>query len=172
MPNTTVPAAAIGLPQAAEAHGRIPAGARADVFPADRRTFLRQLVAASALALPVAAAAAAHADADDPIFAAIERHRRLEAEFSRVCGITDEVAAAEEGRTITAADEQVYERVSDAADTGLDALVETVPVTVAGVRAMLAYVFGADLLEDEVRDCCIESVLQSPVLAGGVHAKA
>jgi hypothetical protein len=42
MPNSTVPAAATGLPST-EPHGRVPAGAQANVIPADRRGFLRML---------------------------------------------------------------------------------------------------------------------------------
>jgi hypothetical protein len=152
MPNTPVPAAATGLPIA-------------------RRVFLRQLVAASALTVPVAAAAMAHATAGepDPIFPAIDRHRRLEAAFDDVCRLTDEVAAKQDGREITPSDEELYDHASERADSALAALVGTVPVTVAGVRAMLTYVFSLDSLEDETRDACLASLLRSPALAGGAH---
>ncbi|MGB7089512.1 MAG: hypothetical protein WBL57_06090 [Methylovirgula sp.] len=76
MPQSTVPAAATGLPASTEAHGRIPAGGHATIIPADRREFLRQLAAASVLTIPVAAAAFVHGDPDAEL-------ARLGAEFER-----------------------------------------------------------------------------------------
>ncbi len=146
MPNTSVPAAATGLPQTTAALGRIPAGARASVF-SDRRSLLRALAGAAVLRAAAGletspAAAAESSDAADPVFAAIEKHRQLEAAFSDVCELTDEVAAREEGREITLSDEETYERALAASDEGLEELLAMTPVTVGGIRAMLTYVFN------------------------------
>jgi len=149
MPNSTIPAAATRL-------------------PTHRRAFLRQLTAAAALTVPLAAAAMPYTGESDPIFPAIDRHRRLEVAFGDTCRLTDEVAAREEGRTITAADHEIFERAEDAADEALEVLIATTPTTVAGVRAMLTYVFDHrrfGWLDEEREEACITSVLRSPVLA-------
>jgi len=109
----------------------------------------------------------------DPIFPAIDRHRRLETAFCDVCPLTDEVVAEQEGREITAADHEIHGRAEAEADAALEMLVETVPTTAAGIRAMLTYVFDHRIFgwcDPERDDACIASVLRSPVLAGGGHA--
>jgi hypothetical protein len=169
MPNITIPAAASGLPFT-ERHGRIPAGGRADVIPLDRRSILRQLAALS-FAATVATAAAETAEAD-PIFPAIAEHRRLEAAFGDTCSLIDAVSAREEGRTITTADHERFERAEEAADEALEVLLATTPTTVAGIRAMLTYLFDPRKfawLDDDRERACIAAVLRSPVLAGGAH---
>lgn len=162
-----VSAAATGLPSS-EPRGRIPAGARANII-ADRRAFLRQLAAASALTIPVAAAAVAFADRD-PVFAAIKNHRHLDAVFGEACKLTDEVAAKLEGRIITAAGQEIFDAAESAADEALEVLLATVPTTVAGIRAMLTYVFDKSVFGWQDKDhnqACMAAVLRSPVLAGG-----
>jgi len=132
-----------------------------------RRAMLGR-TAAAALTTPLAAAAIAHAGEPDPIFPAIDRHRRLEVAFGDTCKLTDKVAAQEEGRTITPADYEIFERAEDAADEALEVLIATTPTTVAGVRAMLTYVFDHRIFgwQDEERDdACLASILRSPVLA-------
>jgi hypothetical protein len=169
MPNSTVPAAATGLPSTGP-YGRIPAGAGADLIPLDRRSILRQLAALS-FAATVAIAAAETAKAD-PIFPAIAEHRRLEAAFGDTCSLTDEVAAQESGRTITAAHHEIHGRAEEAADEALEVLLATTPTTVAGIRAMLIYLFDRRKFGWLDKDCdraCIAAVLRSPVLAGGTH---
>ena len=52
-----------------------------------RRAALTALASVSALALPAVAAA----EPLDPIFGAIERHRKAHAAFVEVCGLEDEV---------------------------------------------------------------------------------
>ncbi len=172
MSNTPVPAAATGLPQTTAALGRIPAGAPS-VF-SDRRSLLRALAGAAVLGAAAGletspAAATESSDAIDPVFAAIEKHRRLSAEFSRVCVLTDETPELE-GREPTTAENDLYERAVASEDAALDELVETVPLTVAGIRAMLTHVFDRgifDALDGEQNKACIAAVLRSPVLGGG-----
>ncbi len=191
MPYPQIRAAATGLPVTEQQqggqvvhpsntqphdHGRIPAGARASVF-SDRRSLLRALAGAAVLRAAAGletspAAAAESSDAADPVFAAIEKHRQLEAAFSDVCELTDEVAAREEGREVTPSDEETYERALAASDEGLEELLAMTPVTVGGIRAMLTYVFDRgefDSLDDDLVKACVDAVLRSPVLMGGVN---
>jgi hypothetical protein len=169
MPKSTDSAAAIGLPVSGPL-GRIPAGARANVVPADRRGFLKALAGAAALASSTAALEAVANQ--DPIFAAIETHRRREAEFDDICHLTDGVAAAEEGRQVTEADEAAYELVNGRAEEALESLAAEIPQSVRGIRALLSYF--ADELDlayapAEIVEGCMRSILASPALAGGSH---
>jgi len=79
---------------------------------ANRRVFLRHLGSlpmisggVTLLSQPMTVAEAA-----DPIFAAIERHRIARQTFNEVCTLTDEVEAEFEGRVITAADHEAYDK--------------------------------------------------------------
>jgi hypothetical protein len=157
MPNSTVPAAATGLPCAG-------------VIPLDRRSILRQLAALSFAA--TVGTAATEIVETDPIFPAIAKHRRLETAFGDACSLTDEVAAQESSRTITAADHEMHSRAEEAADEALEVLLATSPTTVAGIRAMLIYLFDRrkfGWLDEDREQACIAAVLRSPVLAGGAH---
>ena len=64
-------------------------------------------IGATAVAAPVALGAVAE---DDPILAAIERHRAALARFNNPSRLTDEVVARTEGRVITDDDRAVWAR--------------------------------------------------------------
>ena len=87
----------------------------------------------------------------DPIFALIERQRRLEAEHESASEQTQDVACRRAG-------------------DGLRQLVSTTPTTVAGVREVLAYVstelgYGQDVPERLID--CMRSCAALPPIVGG-----
>jgi hypothetical protein len=103
----------------------------------NRRAALGALAGVPALALPaVGLAASCH----DPIFAAIERHRAAFAAYCASINPADEVLAAQEGREVTAEDEEALNVASDAEAEALSELVNTAPTTLAGLRAGITYV--------------------------------
>jgi hypothetical protein len=115
MPNDTVSAAAKGLSNS-------------------RRAVLGAIVAASAVASVPAASSIASASAADPVFAAIERHEKARAALCKVCGLTDEATARNEGRQITEADEAIVQAADNAEELALLAVVGTMPQTTAGLN--------------------------------------
>ncbi len=126
----------------------------------ERHTPSRRAMLAGLAAAPVAAI-------DDPIFAAIDRHKDAWRSFLPACNLTDEVLAEQQGREVTEADEAVYEAAGDAEIEALEALIETPPTTKAGARAAIEW-----LLEYN-RGCAPRDVgrfavtlLRSPVLTG------
>ena len=128
-----------------------------------RRLFL---AASSATAVFGALSAAAVAQEADPIYAAIERHKAAWSAFSEACDRTDEVAVHERGGVVTAEDEAFFEAANDAEVVALDALLATAPATIAGVRAVIAYIADFDhacLTENPAK--LLETLLRSPMLA-------
>jgi hypothetical protein len=107
-----------------------------------RRGFLAQAVAAAAggaalgATLPLPVSAQSPRQVGDPIYAIIERHRKLSDRYDAAVGIS---ASLEAGPDFEAADE-----ISGAACTDLinhaDILVRSEPTTLAGVVALLRYV--------------------------------
>jgi hypothetical protein len=75
--------------------------------------------------------AKAEATANDPIFAAIDAHRRAWAELNANCSALD-AAGTEEAK-------REERRLNDAVDAAADKLVEIVPTTIAGVTALLTH---------------------------------
>jgi hypothetical protein len=112
-------------------------------LPADpsRRGFLAQAAVAAAagaalgMALPLPGSAQSPASVQDPIYAAIERHRELSARYDAAVGISGSLV---EGPEFDAADQ-----VTGAACTALldfaDSLVCSAPTTLAGAIALLRY---------------------------------
>jgi len=125
-----------------------------------RRLFLRS---GSAVAVFGALATAAASEAD-PIFAAIERHKKAFSDYGDACKLTDTVAARNEGREITANDEATFDAFSEAEEAALDDLLTLAPITRAGARAALEYI--ADMDADECLVGFAATLLKSPVLAG------
>lgn len=108
-------------------------------------------------------AAGAALYAIDPIFAAIEEHKRRDAEFAKTINLTDEVVAKNEGRKVTPADETAFRHASSHERRAMERIVDTVPVTAKGIRAALEYI---DHLDDfEVMCDFCKTILRSPVLA-------
>jgi hypothetical protein len=83
----------------------------------------------------------------------------------RLC---DEVVARNEGRQVLPEDEAKRDEASDLYQDAFDEAVSTAPQTVAGIRALLAWVRrdceGLALQEEHVADL-VGSLLASPVLA-------
>jgi hypothetical protein len=105
--------------------------------------------------------AAAEALPDDPVFAAIERHRQIQANFVSVCENTE--------------DEAIQNTASAAEDDARRELASTIPSTSAGAREKLSYLsnfyekeYGC-LVDDLEYQAIFKSLLASPVLAGGEH---
>ena len=115
---------------------------------------LRTAAAVSALAV---VPAAADATANDPTFAAIERHRLAFRAFSDQCLRLD--GEPEKDQDTAAADAAEVE--------ALDALCCTPPTTTAGARAGIKYVMGvADVqADDRAARAYLEELLNSPLLA-------
>lgn len=127
-----------------------------------RRAVVAGLAAAPVAALP-AIANKIPADAD-PIFAAIERHKAAEARYCAACGLTDEAAAQNEDRVVTAEDHAEFTAAAVNSDDALDAFLSTTPMTVAGVRAFLRHCIDEESLEQDLGEA-LETLLRSPVLA-------
>jgi len=142
--------------------------------PLSRRAALAgalRAVPALAGAAAVAGVSMASAANPDPIFAAIERHKKAWRVFSDCCDLTDNVAAENEGRIVTEADEAAYEAANDAEYEARDVLFQTPAETVAGVRAFIEHYIEYDAgCMDEVTAAFLESLLESPVLAVKVEA--
>ena len=99
----------------------------------NRRRFLSVAAGgAVAAALPVAALA----NGPDPIFATIERHRELSADYTAAVDISSKL---EDGPEFEAADEIAGDRCGDLLDHA-DALIHLEPTTMAGVSALMRYV--------------------------------
>jgi hypothetical protein len=126
-----------------------------------RRAALTALAGASALAIPAVAGAAAE---PDPALAAIEAHRIADNRLTAACGRADEVAASEEGREVTEADEAELSDATDAETMALDALMASTPTTKPGAQAFIAYLAEQDCIRLDVGDV-LAMLARSPLLA-------
>jgi hypothetical protein len=100
----------------------------------------------------------------DPIFTLIENQRRLEAEWERL---------AESDEAPFGLIEQKRDDAGRASHEGLCELVRTTPSTVAGVRAVLAYVSSLVYAEDVplLLIDCMQSCAALPPLVGGADGR-
>lgn len=128
-----------------------------------RRAVVAGLAAAPVAALPAIASALPDVD---PIFAVIDCHEAAEVNYCAACKLTDEVAARNERRVITAEDHAEFDAAARDSDGALDAFLETAPTTVAGVRAFLRHCIDQDLVEEFLAEA-LETLLRSPALADG-----
>ena len=146
--------------------------ANAAPLPAiDRRAALSGIAAAAAAAIAaphVAKAAPAASAAADPVFAAIERHKVAWARLDVACRLTDTVAAEQEGRTISDADEAENSAANDDETAAFFAVISTVPQSKAGARALIEYVGRLDDLTavDEALPTFLATLLRSTLIAG------
>lgn len=119
-----------------------------------RRAIVAGASVLPALAVPVIASASTE---PDPIFAAIEAHRRAYAEFVDVheaeCALEDELPKEKCRSSITTYKETIFEtddprlvpamratiKMMDLADEGAANLFSTEPTTMAGIRSLLKY---------------------------------
>lgn len=129
-----------------------------------RRLFLAA-GSASAVFGALSQAVARRAPMDgDPVFAAIDRHLAAEARYCAACNLTDEVAAQDEGRVVTAEDRAEFTAAQINSDDALDAFLSAPPMTVAGVRAFLRHCIDEESIEQFVGEA-LETLLRSPILA-------
>jgi hypothetical protein len=101
---------------------------------------------------------------EDPIFAAIERHRAAEARYGAAATLTDDVAAEQENRLITKRDRAEFEAAEQAEKEALTALLATMPLTSEGVLAAMRYIAEAANCEQDLIKF-LETLAKSPVLA-------
>jgi hypothetical protein len=101
---------------------------------------------------------------EDPIFAAIERHRAAEARYGEAIKRTDTVAARQHAREITEEDLAEDAAATRGAKEALTALLATVPLTAAGARAAVLYFSEDECIEEYATDF-LETLLKSPALA-------
>jgi len=130
-----------------------------------RRLFIAAGSAATVFGALSQAAAKAITD-DDPIFAALERHKAAERAFIRTCDLTDEVRASQEGREVTEDDEAAWDSAREAEEAALQALIETAPTSKAGARAAIEWLAHYDrgYAFRHVGQFAV-SLLRSPILA-------
>jgi len=112
-----------------------------------RRAILAGAAAAPIAAIPGTASASSVLPAIDPIFAAIESHRRAFAEYGRVLRETPE------DRNVLA--EAAVAKACDGADDAARALLDVPPSTTAGAAALLRYVAE---FEEKYFDCMPDRV--------------
>jgi hypothetical protein len=115
------------------------------------------LAGISAAAIPVAAGTVAAAD---PVFAAIDQHNAARAILDATCPRTDSVV----NPNITEDDQRAYDEADAAESAAFEALLDTRPETIAGLRAYLTHFDKVVLyFEPQARDL-IAIILESPVL--------
>jgi hypothetical protein len=101
---------------------------------------------------------------NDPVFAAIEAHRSAWGAEMAAMDRADRVLAMKEGRTVTPADVEAKERASGAEKEAIAALQQTAPVTMAGLRAAIAYLIEWD--EGQMGDDAstgLQALLRTPL---------
>lgn len=139
------------------------AGSAATVFGALTQAAAEQTPASAVFGMR-ARAAYVPKPGVDPIFAAIERHKAAEARYCDACWLTDEVAAENEGRVVTAVDHAEFAAAQLNSDGALDVFLATAPKTWAGVRAFLRHCIDEESIERFLDDA-LETLLKSPILA-------
>jgi hypothetical protein len=131
-----------------------------------KSTLTRRALVASTAAASLGLPAAQAASEPDPIFAAIEAHRKAEAEFGdrveRKCALErvlpdhrcksnfdsgkETIVETDDPRWIAAVREE--DEGSDLAREAVVAFATTKPTTIAGVRALLAYFAVVEAIDD------------------------
>jgi hypothetical protein len=105
---------------------------------------------------------AASAETVNPIFAALERHRAAWDAVLATADPADEVLAWQEGRTVSEADEAA----NDAENAAKEALMNTTPLTLAGVKAAIAHFVAWDEgCIPETSGEYMSTLLRSPVFS-------
>ena len=107
-------------------------------------------------------------NSSDPIFAAIERHQAADTRYGKTAMVTDPIAAKDEipPRTIVQSDLDAFNEADTLESVAVDELLATVPTSVQGVAALLAYVGNRHLgFDREQLSTMAETVLRSLVFA-------
>jgi hypothetical protein len=107
-----------------------------------RRAALRALVGASALAIPSIGSAASAPG--DPIFTAIARHEAAYDALNATRFAVDDVMYNPEGRGVSDAEWDAYDRAHENEDEAFDELIAAAPKTFAGMRAIIAHLICID----------------------------
>jgi hypothetical protein len=107
-----------------------------------RRAALCALAGASALAIPTISAIAD--GFSDPIFVAIERHKAAFKAREATSFALDDLMNNPEGREVSQAEWDAYDRARATEDAAFDELLTGTPTTAAGMRAALAHFIGFD----------------------------
>jgi hypothetical protein len=127
-----------------------------------RRSALRALAGASALAIPTISAIA---DAfSDPIFVAIERYKAAYDARQATSFALDDLMYDPEGREVSDAEWDAYDRARATEDAAFDELLTRAPTTAAGMRAALAHFISFDdgRFSDEMRRF-LATLVESPL---------
>jgi hypothetical protein len=88
----------------------------------------------------------------DLVFASIRRHEAAIAALRLIDARVDKAA---------------YEKASDEEDAAFEQIVDTIPQTMAGLRASIEYVSRSECTYPEARTRFLETLLKSPLLAPG-----
>jgi hypothetical protein len=80
----------------------------------------------------------------DPILAAIERHKMMYRRLDEACRRSDEVEAMDEGRAVTDEDRLACDVAHQNEAEALKALAKTAPTTKTGLRAAIDYIAKMD----------------------------
>ena len=112
------------------------AAGRTDALGLDEEPFAALLTVPDRFAL---LARAIRDSEPDPIFMAITCHQSAFETFGDACRLTDEVAARNEGREVTEADQSEWNTKLAAEAAALDRFTATIPTTIAGARAAIAH---------------------------------
>ena len=132
-----------------------------------RKTSRRLFLAAGSATAVFGALATAAEQEHDPIFAAMERLKTAWAAYSDSCDLTDNVAREEKGETVSEADEAIHELARAEWDEAEAAFVATIPTTLAGARAAIAYLIKYDDgCVPDVSGSFLPSLLASPIFGG------
>ena len=107
-----------------------------------RRAALGALAAAIALAIPAIGSVAS--PLADPIFTAIARHKTAHHAALAVSFAIDDLLNSPEGRDVTQAEWDAYERARENEDAAFESLLTAAPETSAGTRAIIAHLIGLD----------------------------
>jgi hypothetical protein len=129
-----------------------------------RRSALRALAVASALAIPTISSIA---DAfSDPIFVAIERHKAAYDARKATSFALDDLMYNSEGRGVSDADWDAHDRARASEDAAFDELLTRAPTTAAGMRTALAHFISFDdgRFSDEMRRF-LAALVKSPLFA-------
>ena len=131
------------------------------------KTSRRLFLAAGSATAVFGALATAAAQEADPIYAAMERLKTTFQAFVDASDLTDDIAREQKGETVSEADKEIFEFAMAEWNEAEDAFIATIPTTLAGARAAIAYLVEYD------KDCVPENsgrflrtLVASPIFAG------
>ncbi|MBN8968936.1 MAG: hypothetical protein J0G95_10800 [Rhizobiales bacterium] len=128
-------------------------------------TSRRKFIATAAVAAVVAPSATA--STIDPIYTLIDRHRLAFRKFCELSNTVDKVAAKLAGGTVTEAAIAKFQNVSEQELEACEALIEAVPVALAGMAAAVRWLAEYDEgCMPDMSGRFLRSLAKSPVLIG------